>query len=157
MTGVQTCALPILHRLNRVVLPEFAVVAREEATALTEQMDAALDGLGSLLTDNLLAPHDEVADAEGHRHAAAGTFYHALRAVWARSQHLLQQIEANFPPAVTGFAKFDHQLKPAEVDAYQHARQQIVGKLKVQAENREAERANAKGGRGRPRKIKDGA
>lgn len=143
-----------LHRLNRVDLPEFAVVAREEATALTEQIDAALDGMTSLLHDNLLAPHDDVADEFKHRAAAAGTYYHALRAVWARAQGLLQDIESHFDGKVTGYATFDHQLKPAEIDAYQHARQQIVGKLKLQAENREAERANAKGGRGRPRKIK---
>lgn len=143
-----------LHRLNRVDLPEFAVIAREEATALTEQMDAALDGLTSLLHDNLLAPHDDVADEYTHRAAAAGTYYHSLRAIWARAQGLLQDIESHFDGKVTGFATFDHQLKPAEVDAYQHARQQIVGKLKLQAENREAKRENAKGGRGRPRTIK---
>ena len=143
---------------NRLVvtgLPEFCLTARGEAAALTEQADAALDGLTELLNDNLLASHDEVAEAERYAAMAAGTYYHSLRAIHARAGQLLQQVEEHFGEAVTEKLLYEHQLKAAEVDAFKHAREIIVGRLKTQASNREAERENAKEGkRGRKRTVR---
>ncbi len=145
-----------LHRLQRVDMPEFCVVAREESTALTEQIDVALDGLTSLLNDNLLASHTEVAEADRYAATAAGTFFHSLKAAWARAGFLLQQIDEHFGEPATGMARFEHQLKVAEVDAFKHAREQIIGRMKAQASNREAVRENAKEGKkGRKRTVRD--
>ncbi len=52
------------------------------------------------------------------------------------------------------FLGFEHQLKPGELDSYKHARELILGRVKTAAANRDAERHNAKGGRGRPRQVK---
>ena len=97
--------------------------------------------------------HDEVADAERFAAMAAGTFFHGLRAIHARTGHLLRQLAETFPE-VTDKVGFEHQLKPGELDAFKHARELVLGRIKVAASNREAERHNAKGGRGRPRDIK---
>lgn len=144
------------HTLNVLQMPEFCVVAREEAAALTEQADIALTGLEALLHDNLLAPHDDVPEADRYCQMAAGTYYHALRAVHARTAYLLSQVEAEFGERVTQQPLFEHQLKPIEVDGFKRAREQIIGRLKTQASNREALRENSKEGRkGRRRTVKD--
>ncbi len=145
-----------LNRLVDTQMPEFAVVVREEAAALTETMAVSLDGLERLFADTLTAPHDDVADAERFEAMAAGTFFHALRGAWARAGALLEQLDQHYPKPCAK-AGFEAQLKPGEVDAFKHSREQILGRIKTASDNRAAERANAKGGRGRPRKIKKGA
>lgn len=145
-----------LNRLNATGLPEFAIIAREESVALVETMIKALDALDAIYQDNLSAPHDEVADAERHAQAAAGTMYWSLMAAHSRAGLLLTQLGERFE-AITGGVAFEHQLKPAEVDHAARTFAVITGRLKVQQQNREAVRENAKGGRGRHRKLRDEA
>jgi hypothetical protein len=142
--------------LNRLVdsqLPEFCVVVREEAAALTESITIAMDGLERLFSDTLIAAHDDVPDAERFEHMAAGTFFHALRGAWSRAGALLETLDQHYPAACEK-AHFDAQLKPGEVDAFKHAREQVLARIKLAADNRAAERHNSKRGRGRPRSIK---
>lgn len=146
-----------LNRFNRSDRPEFEIVAKEEAVALVDAAMLALSGCEALLRDVLLAPHDSVLNADHHKAVAAGTLYHSVKAVWARSQFLLEQLREHFGFELTDTAKFEHQLSGGSVDQSRRAFEAISGRLKVQAENREAERANAKGGRGRPRKLKSEA
>ena len=141
------------HRLIAPDLPEFTYVVRQEASALTEAMTIALDGLEGLFRDTLAAPHDDVPDAERHEAAAAGTFFHNLRGAWARAGLLLEQLDQHYPD-VCDKAAFNAQLGPGEAEAFKHAREQILRRIKTAADNRAAERHNAKGGRGRPRAVK---
>lgn len=143
-----------LNRFNRSDRPEFEIVAKEEAVALVDAAMLALSGCEALFRDVLLAPHDSVLNADHHKAVAAGTLYHSVKAVWARSQFLLEQLREHFGFELTDTAKFEYQLSGGSVDQSRRAFEAISGRLKLQAENREAERANAKGGRGRPRKIK---
>lgn len=142
-----------MHRLVDAQLPEFCVVVREESSALTEAITVALDGLEGLFRDTLAAPHDDVPDAERHEAAAAGTFFHNLRGAWARAGLLLEQLDQHYPD-VCEKAAFNAQLGPGEAEAFKHAREQILRRIKTAADNRAAERHNAKGGRGRPRAVK---
>lgn len=142
-----------LNRLQDAQMPEFCVVAREESTALSEQISLSLDGIELLIRDNLLMPHDDVAEAEKFAEIAAGTAFHALRGLHARLGQQLGQLADHFP-AVIDKVGFEHQLKPGEVEGFKHAREMVLGRIKTAADNRAAERHNAKGGRGRPRKVK---
>lgn len=142
-----------LNRLQDAQLPEFCVVAREESAALTEQISLSLDALELLARDNLFMPHDEVAESERFAAMAAGSLFHLLRGLHARAGSLLEQLADTFPDVVEKVG-FEHQLKPGELDSYKHARELILGRVKTAASNREAERHNAKGGRGRPRQVK---
>jgi hypothetical protein len=141
------------HRYETLKMPDFAAHARQEAVALSEQMTLSVTALEDLVEDRLVNDKDAKAYPEWAQRAA-GTLYHSVRAVQARTQELLQRLEKQYGKAVTGKIDFEHALSPGELALAKDALNVVLKRHKVQAENREADRANAKGGRGRPRSKK---
>lgn len=142
------------HRYETLKMPDFAAHARQESVALSEQMMLGITALEELVTDHL-GSKEAVHTFPEWRDRAAGTLYHSLRAVHARTQQLLERIEEDYGAPVTGKIDYEHTFSEGELLLAKDALSVIQQRHKAQADNREAQRKNAKGERGRPRKIKD--
>lgn len=140
------------HRHDHLQMPEFAAVTREEAAALTEKMLACVESLCTLVEQNLLGERDE-PEGERFQRMAAGTLYHSLVPVAARSLDVLRMIESHHGKDVIASVKFDHQLVKQESAHYLKMRAALLEQHAKQEHSRDAVRVNAKGGRGRPRKV----
>lgn len=141
------------HRYEVLKMPDFAAHARQESVALSEQMMLSITALEDLVTDHLGGKEATQTYPEW-RDRAAGTLYHSVRAVHARTQQLLERLEEDFGPTVTGKIDYEHTFSEGELLLAKDALGVILQRHKTQAENREAKRQHEKGGRGRPRKIR---
>lgn len=126
-------------------LAPFAQAAREDAIALTEEMDVCLDGLGKLV--NVLSSGTEAARHPNDAGTAAGTLYHALLGVQARSQALLIGLGEQFSEQITAVPRSEQLLNPGEVERALAQRQRLLGRAEVEAHNRKADRENSRAGR----------
>jgi len=141
------------HRYEALKMPDFAAHARQEAVALAEQMTLSITALEDVVTDRLIGDKEAKTYPEWAERAA-GTLYHSLRSVHARTEELLAKIHAQWGKPVTGKLDFEHSLTDGELQMAKDALGIVLKRHKTLAENRDAERANAKGGRGRPRTVK---
>lgn len=132
-------------------LPHFALIVRQEAMALTEQMGFCLDNLEAIAGEHLLqeVKHPEAAKWQP---VAASTYWHALAAVHARAQVLLRRIEGTFEGAV-GAIDLDVQLSPVEIKRHIEGRDLLLAQHQAKAKARDDARENNKPGkRGAKRK-----
>lgn len=141
------------HRYEALKMPDFAAHARQESVALAEQVSLSITAFEELLTEKL-GSKEAISTYPEWRERAAGTMYHSLRAVHARTQALLAKMEEEFSESVTGKIDYEHSFSEGELEIAKDSLGIILKRHKTLAENRDAERANAKGGRGRPRIVK---
>jgi hypothetical protein len=134
-------------------LPPFALRAREDVAAITEQMDACLDALQVTYSADLAG---EVADK--HQDAAndaAGTFFHALRGIVGRSESLMRQIAETYGDTVIKATRDSFTLTKGEAQVAIDARAAMIKGLQADQYARDADRANTTPGkRGRKRNPK---
>jgi len=141
------------HRYENLKMPDFAAHARQESIALAEQMSLSVAAFEELIGERLSTDKEAKLYPEWVTRSA-GTAYHSLRSVHARTQMLLERMEEQYGPEVTGKVDYEHTLSEGELLIARDSLAIILKRHKVEAENREADRANAKGGRGRPRSKK---
>lgn len=140
------------HRYDVLKIPPDAARARQETVALCEQIALSVTSLESLA--------GELASGELHMHfpdwaeRAAGTLYHSLLSQHARIQTMLDRLAEQWGQKVTGRLEYEFTLSEGEAAVARDALAIITQRHRVAQDNRDAERANAAGGRGRPRKIK---
>lgn len=140
-------------RYENLKMPDFAAHARQESVALAEQMSLSVAAFEELIGERLSTDKEAKLYPEWVTRSA-GTAYHSLRSVHARTQMLLERMEEQYGPEVTGKVDYEHTLSDGELLIARDSLAIILKRHKTQAENREADRANAKGGRGRPRSKK---
>ncbi|ROH88644.1 hypothetical protein ED208_12560 [Stagnimonas aquatica] len=121
-------------------LPAFALEARQEALALTEQMGFGLDSLQDIVEQNLLqrVKHPE---ADRFQPLAAGTTFHALAAVHARAGLLLSRLQAHFGEAIAD-PDVKYSLSPAEAQLFIAGRERLLSQQQADAKTRANKRAN---------------
>lgn len=124
-------------------LPPFALETRQEALALTEQMGFSIDSLQDIVTQNLLTrvKHPE---AQRFQPIAAGTAYHAIAAMHARTGHLLTLLQSHFGDAIAD-PDVKYAFSPAEVQVFTAARERLLEAQKADAKARSDKRADTPG------------
>jgi hypothetical protein len=141
------------HRYQNLRMPDFAAHARQESVALAEQMTLGITALEDLLQQNLVEGKEAKLHPEWAERAA-GTMYHSLRSVQARLEAVLFAIQEQYGSKVTGKVDYEHRLSEGELLIARDSLAVVLSRHKDDAHNREADRQNAKGGRGRPMKKK---
>lgn len=137
------------HRYDSINMPEFAAHARQEGVALAEQITLSLTALEDLVTDRLI-DNKEAKQFPDWKNRAAGTVFHSALAAQARMQALVERMREEFGDAVTGKLDFEFTLSKGEAEIAKDALGVIQKRHADLAHNREADRKNQKGGRGRP-------
>ncbi len=139
----------IRHRYETLNMPEFAARARQEGVALAEQITLSLTAMEDLVRDHLI-DNKEAKQFPDWKNRAAGTVFHAALSSQARLQALLERMQEEFGDTVTGKLDFEFTLSKGEAEIAKDALGVIQKRHTDLAHNREADRKNQKGGRGRP-------
>ena len=139
------------HVLADEDLPQFALIARQESLAMTEQMSFCLDTLQAVIEQQLLVPAKK-HDDERFRPVAAGTAYFALAGIQARAQQLLKRLQVEFGE-VGEVLTTEQQLSKAEIKRFLENRERLLAQHKADAQARDDDRENNRPGkRGAKRK-----
>lgn len=138
--------------LTGAELPRWCVTMRSESVLQGEVLTQIVDQLRETFFEEVVGAHEPKSGESRVRlqQMAGGTLYRTVRAAAARLSAFSTEIKEHFGDEIELGDRPDEILTPAEIEALEERRRDVVDRSRAEFEQRQLERLNqAKTGRGR--------